>query len=269
MKPPNAGNVFTNHKTWWLVLLVVSLVFSLVFRSEPSSREILWAHALGSVVGMFFTAFVLTGIPWLVAVIARRRMTTVQFMSTFTVAIGLVMASRIVVLAHEKETDLDLGSVGIETVFAPANSDFAVTFSAEPTVEEFEVVTTDGVRLKGRRAELRADDSFQRVEVVSMPRGFSDGETKELAISKLREYAIHNGITASEFKFELSALGRRASMRGTKILEDAGKPKAVTYEAVAYYGDSSLFSIYVGALSESYPPTRVVEFLQSVSKNPK
>jgi len=218
---------------------------------------------------MLLAAFLLAGISWLVSVISRRKMTSLQFMCTVTTAVGLIMASRIIVLEYEKKTERSFGAVDRATVFAPTNSDFAVTFSMKPTVEEFEVVTTDGVRLKGKRAELRAPDSFQRVEVVSMPQGFSESETKESAISKLREYAIHNGITAAEFKFEVSGLGPRTSMRGTKMLEDAGNPKAVTYEAVAYYGDSSLFSIYVGALSESYPPTRVVEFLQSVRKNPK
>lgn len=216
---------------------------------------------------MFITALVLAGIPWLISVIARRKMTTVQFMFTFTIAIGLVMASLIMALEYEKKTDKNFGIVNVETVFAPATSDFAVTFSARPTVEEFEGITTDGVHLKGTRAELRTNDSFQRVEVVSMPRGFSEGQTKESVISKLRDYAIHNGITAPEFKYEPTTLGRRASMRGTKILDDAGKLRAVTYENVVYYGDSSILSMYVGAPSESYPTTRIVDFLKSVTKN--
>ena len=80
-----------------------------------------------------------------------------------------------------------LTTVGAETVFAPATSDFAVTFSAQPTVEEFDFVTTDGVAMKGTRAELRAIDSFQRVEVVPMPRGFGEKETPESGIAKLRD----------------------------------------------------------------------------------
>lgn len=191
----------------------------------------------------------------------------VQFMCTFTVAISLVMASFAMALEYKKKTNRDFRAVGAETMFAPPTSDFAITFSARPTVEEFEVVTTDGIQLKGTRAELRANDSFQRVEVVSMPTGFSVGETKESVISKLRDYAFHNGITAPEFKYEATNLGRRASMRGTKILDDAGKPRAVTFESVVYYGDSSIFSIYVGAPSESYPTTRIVNFLNSVTKN--
>ena len=253
----NTGNAFTKHKTWCLAL----------FPPEPSSREVSWVYALGRNMVMFITALVLANISWLISVIARRKMTAVQFMFTFAIAIDLVMASLIIAFEYEKKTDGDFSAVGVVTVFAPPTSDFAVTFSARPTVEEFEAVTTDGVQLKGTRAELLAYDSFQRVEVVSMPRGFGAGETKESSISKLRDYAFHNGITAPEFKYESTPLGRRASMRGTKILDDAGKPRAVTYENVIYYGDSSIFSMYVGAPPESYPTTRIVEFLKSVTKN--
>ncbi|MEQ1845273.1 MAG: hypothetical protein ABL983_06805 [Nitrospira sp.] len=265
--PPNTGSIFSNHKAWWLVLFAMCLAFAVIFPPGPSSREGLWAYALGSGVAMFITALVLAGIPWLISVIARRKMTTVQFMFTFTIAIGLVMTSLIMALEYEKKTDKNFGIVNVETVFAPANSDFAVTFSARPTIEEFEGIATDGGRLKGTRAELRAQDSFQRVEVVSMPRGFSEGETKESVISKLRDYAIHNGITAPEFKYEVTTLGKRASMRGTKILDDSEKPRAVTYENVTYFGDTSIVSLYVGAPSESYPTTRVLQFLKSVTKN--
>lgn len=156
-----------------------------------------------------------------------------------------------------------------EVIFAPAASDFAVTFSAQPTIEEFDSVTTDGVMLKGTRAELRAIDSFQRVEVVPMSKGFGEKETRESAISKLRDYAKHNGLTAPEFKWESTTVGRKASVRGTKVLEDAGKQRPVTFEAVFYYGETSLLCLYVGGPSESYPPTRVVKFLNSVTKNPK
>lgn len=265
--PPNAGNVVTCHKVWWLVLVAGWVAFPIVFPLDPNNPDIHWATVLGSAVGMCFVALVLASIPWLVLTVARSRMTTVQFMATLTVATGLAMGSRIIVFTHEKK--MVPVTVGVGSVFAPETSDFAVTFSAEPTVEEFEAVTTDGVRLKGKRAELSVPAYFQRVEVVPMPRGFSDRETKESALSKLREYAVHNGITSAEFKFESSTLGRQASMRGTKLLEDAGKPKAVTYVAVVYYGESSLFSVYAGSLSESYPPTCIVEFLQSVRKNPR
>lgn len=264
--PPITGNVFCNHKTWWLALFTVCLAIAMVFPTEPNSHEVPWAYALSSNVVMFITSLVLADLSWLTSVITRRKMTTVQFMFTFAIAIGLAMAPLTMALEYEKKTEGNFGAVGVATVFAPPSSDFAVTFSASPTVEEFEGVTTDGVQLKGTRAELRAHDSFQRVEVMSMPIGFSAGETKESVISKLRDYAFHNGITAPEFKYESTALGRRASMRGTKILDDAGKPRAVTYENVIYYGDSSIFSMYVGAPSESYPTTRIVEFLKSVTK---
>lgn len=154
-----------------------------------------------------------------------------------------------------------------ETAFAPRISDFTVTFSGKPDVKEFDTITADGDTIKGVRAELRAPDSFQRVEVIAMSPGFSSVETKESATAKMREYAQHNGLRAPEFTWEVTPLGKRLSMRATKILDDNGKARAVTFEAIVFYGHSSLFTVYVGSLSESYPPTRVVKFLKSVRKN--
>jgi hypothetical protein len=155
------------------------------------------------------------------------------------------------------------------TVFAPQVSDFAITFSDKPAINEFDTVTAEGNTINGVRAELRAPDSFQRVEVIAMAPGFSSAETKESAIAKMREYAQHNGLRAPEFTWEVTPLGKKLSMRATKILDDNGKARAITFEAIVYYGHSSLFTVYVGGSSESYPPTRVVKFLKSVKKKEK
>ena len=155
-----------------------------------------------------------------------------------------------------------------EYTFAPAKSDFSVTFSAKPTIEDFGVSTLEGDVVGGVRAELRAADSFQRVEVITMPKGYNRvAVTKDDALKRLDLYAKHYGIQAPEFQWEVSSMGPKASMRGTKILDNNGVPTAVTYEAIAYYGETSLFVVYVGGISESYPTTRVVRFLNSVKRN--
>jgi hypothetical protein len=60
--PPNTGNVFFNHKTWWLALLMVCVAIAIIFPPEHSSREVSWVYALGRNVVMFITALVLAGI---------------------------------------------------------------------------------------------------------------------------------------------------------------------------------------------------------------
>lgn len=156
-----------------------------------------------------------------------------------------------------------------ETLFAPQFSDYTVIFSGKPTIDELETATANGDTIKGLRAEFRAPDCFQRVEVIAMLPGFSLGETRESAVSKIKDYALHNGLHAPEFRWEVTPMGKRLSMRATKILDDNGKSRAATFEAVVYYGHSSMFTAYVGGLSESYPPTRVVKLLRSVQKNEK
>ena len=85
----------------------------------------------------------------------------------------------------------------------------------------------------------------------------------------MKQYALHNGLRSPEFTWEVTALGKRLTMRATKLLDDKGKSRAATYEAVALYGRSSIFMIYVGGPSTSYPQTSIVKFLASVKKNEK
>lgn len=155
-----------------------------------------------------------------------------------------------------------------EYTFAPAMSDFSVTFSAKPTSKDFQGTTLEGDAVEGVLAEFRATDSFQRVEIISLPKGYVRVEvSKDDALKRLALYAKHNGIQAPVFRWKIGPMGPKASMRGTKILDNKGVPTAVTFEAIAYYGDSSLFIVYVGGVSESYPTTRVIRFLKPVKKN--
>lgn len=135
--------------------------------------------------------------------------------------------------------------------------------------QDFEVVLSDGVAHKGVRAEVWNGNSFLRAEALPMPSGFGQSQTKESAIAGLREYAKQNGLTGPEFKWEHTVSGWRASVRGTKMLENAGKQVAVTYEALNYFGEASLFVLYVGGFSESYPPGQVVEFIKSIRRKPR
>jgi hypothetical protein len=153
-----------------------------------------------------------------------------------------------------------------DAVFAPGGSDFSVTFSAKPVVTEFETITTDGKTVVGKRAELRTESGFQRAELLPMPPGFSDAETKESVTERAKQYAIHTGLTAPEFHWSITAHGKKLSMRGTKILQDRGQAKAVTYETVFWYGRSSLLALYVGAESTKYPTSSITQFLNSVKK---
>lgn len=98
------GNVFRKHPIWWLTLLIACLVYAMMFPGKVSARDILWAHVLGSVLGMFGVAFVLTGVAHVISILTRKRMTSQQFMSTFSVAILIVMVAHLVNIVHENTT---------------------------------------------------------------------------------------------------------------------------------------------------------------------
>ncbi len=54
-----------------------------------------------------------------------------------------------------------------EYTFAPAMS-----FSAKPTIKDSQGTTLEGDAVEGVLAEFRATDSFQRVEIISLPKGY-------------------------------------------------------------------------------------------------
>lgn len=98
------GNVFSKHKIWFLVLLVVCLFFCAAFPSKTISSEILWASVIGRVAGMFIGAFLLAGFVWLVSLLTRSGTTSVQFMCVFTVAISLFIASQVFLFVYDKKS---------------------------------------------------------------------------------------------------------------------------------------------------------------------
>ena len=154
------------------------------------------------------------------------------------------------------------------SVFGPAFSDFVVTFSREPKVEEVEVTAPGGERFKTIQAEFRGKDSFQRAEFSPMDAAAGAAMTKEDSIARMRAFAEYNGIQVPEFRWEVSGPWKVVRLRGTKILDDAGTPTPCTFECVTYYGHSSALCLFVGAVAKDYPPSRVVKFLGSVQKNP-
>ena len=97
------GNVFARHKIWWTVLVAICIAFALIVRPETAGPRVSWAWTFGRVMGIFAASFVLAGIPYIVSLMERRRMTSTQFMATLTVAMVLVMGGNLVSVIQKKD----------------------------------------------------------------------------------------------------------------------------------------------------------------------
>ncbi len=84
--------LFSDHKIWWGALAVGSLIVANLTTSDLGIGGI-----LGKSMGMILFSLVLGGIPWLISKLFRKPMTSVQLMTTITVAWGLVIASQLMV----------------------------------------------------------------------------------------------------------------------------------------------------------------------------
>jgi len=100
---PKAGNIFSKHKVWWLVLVIICLIFSLAFPGNVSNPEFFWASVIGNCVGKFLVAFLLAGFVWLLSLLGRSKTTSAQFMSCFTVALVIATVSQLFVESYRNE----------------------------------------------------------------------------------------------------------------------------------------------------------------------
>ena len=80
----NMIDSFRRHGTWWTILAVAGVLVAGVQRGNDA------AAMMGAYVGLFFLSRILAGIPWVVALAMRRRLSSLQYMYTFTVSFAII-----------------------------------------------------------------------------------------------------------------------------------------------------------------------------------
>lgn len=167
----------------------------------------------------------------------------------------------------KRKVDRARSSAGIREnyVFSPEGSEYSVVFPARPKLSH----PSDETGMIWEKAELILieHESVLRAEVVRFPGNPQPIFTQLLVESAIREYAEHNGLLYTEYSYEESELGKIASVRGFKSLQDKnGREIKTTYRVVMYYGDESVMSVYVGCRSFNYPTEAIFAFLNSIRR---
>jgi hypothetical protein len=153
-----------------------------------------------------------------------------------------------------------------QTDFSTDYSEFCVTFPGKPSVEP---VTLDNsqtgvANLTSVRAELPTDNLYCRAEVAPTTPGMSESVTQDVAYQQMRLYAAANGLDILELRWEETALGPRAKLRGVKILNDGTRDRAVTWMLHTTWGRQSVVIVSIAGPAETFPPPGGIRFLESV-----
>jgi hypothetical protein len=96
--------IFIQHKVWWLILLAASVLLSIFISMNVMPRHfnlpftLRLTFTLGVILGNFIVCFVLAGIPYLFFLLIGRKLTMRQFMIIFSVAFGILVLSRIILI---------------------------------------------------------------------------------------------------------------------------------------------------------------------------
>lgn len=88
--------IFSQHKRWWFVLIIIALIVSAATSWQDSNGDFIVEYLpslLGYVLAIFSVASILSGFVALVYWIARKTLTPTEFMYTFTVALFIVIIS--------------------------------------------------------------------------------------------------------------------------------------------------------------------------------
>ncbi|RRJ97819.1 hypothetical protein Ga0100231_005005 [Opitutaceae bacterium TAV4] len=178
-------------------------------------------------------------------------------------ALILLASAHLAIGASSSPLDANTQNASARPVkFRPGFAEYSVTFPSPPKKSEQAVETEEGEQIKSVVAELETKTTYLKAEFAQISPVAITLMTEDEMRQRAFAYARHNGLTAPQVRIERTALGRKVSIRGTKILSGI----AITYEMITYYGKSTMTSVYVGVPSSDYPTRDSHAFLQSVTE---
>ena len=242
--------IFSDHKIWCGALAIGSLIVA-----TQTTADLAIGGILGKSMGIILFSLVLGGIPWLISKLIRKPMTSVQLMTTITVAWGLVVASQLVVA---NSTDLQKDQV---VTFHPPGCNYSVLFERTPKYYTTHKASADGKLAKVVGAELTVSngEGLVRAECVSLIHDVNQ-INQESAVTAMQQIALDLGLMRPNFAFEEGDLGKVATLTGVKEME---RGRVIT-RAINFHGPKSIMTLYLVALSSDFQTSQMVRFVQSI-----
>ncbi len=242
--------IFSDHKIWWGALAIGSLIVA-----TQTTSNLGVAGILGKSMGIILFSLVLGGITWLISKLIRKPMTSVQLMTTITVAWGLVVASQLIVA---KSTDLQKDQV---VTFHPPGCNYSVLFEGTPKYYTTHKASADGKLAKVVGTELTVSNGkgLVKAECVSLTYDINQ-VNQDSAVTAMQQIALDLGLIRPDFAFEEGDLGKVATLTGVKETE---RGRVIT-RVINFHGPRSIMTLYLVALSSDFQTSQMVRFVQSI-----
>ncbi len=151
-------------------------------------------------------------------------------------------------------------------VSGPPGSEFTVRFPQDPKTTHLTAYGGGVGSVAVERMEFEDEVGLLRAEFIPYGPGFPGIPDKDAAFAALRKWGEGNGLSIVQLEWEDTALGKCASLRGTKVLESDAGSEAVTYSSRMIVGARSCLTLSVGGRSSSYPFPGALEFLGSAAR---
>lgn len=237
-----------------IILVSIMASFSIKLYESPSHIDFS-AMAFGSAISIsifsFASAGIIFGIYW---IITKKKLLIFQKIVwlMWALSVSLILYSN---LSEDHHIKL------ISNYYNAKNCDYSVIFPGEPRITD--IYTGEMENIERAEYIINSGESgvFFRVECIKLEKDkikYIFGERE--MISQLIEYTKKNGIENAEFKIKESGIGRMASARGFKKIDDVN----VTFEIHEYFNGNSLIIATAGGISSGYPQPGIVEFFKSI-----
>lgn len=148
--------------------------------------------------------------------------------------------------------------------FKAKDCDFATNFPSKPIVKIYTHPDTGDYEEATWVKTISKESIVLKTECLKIPNlkeHIANKNLKEFMLNQLSIYSKNNGLSSTEYNYELKSLGSTGHVRGIKYIQDI----PITYEIIVIIGENSLISLKAGGNSSTYPQKVITPFLSSAS----
>ena len=146
--------------------------------------------------------------------------------------------------------------------FFPEGCEYSVSFPSAPDEYTQQKTTADGALLPLYGAQLVVGGGLVRAECTPTYGADLSNFTNSNFVLYMTEIAKDLGLSRPAFEVENTPIGIRGTLIGTKDSERG----RLTVRVINLIGESSIMTLYLMALSDSFQTPEMAPFVQSVRK---
>lgn len=148
--------------------------------------------------------------------------------------------------------------------FSPDGCEYSVSFPSTPNMYFHQKMTADGTLIPLHGAQLVVSGGAGQIRAECGPTYDADlTQFNERNFTYyMAEIAKDLGLSRPAFAFEVTQLGRRGTLTGTKDSERG----RITVRVINLVGESSILTLYLMAFSDQFQTPEMTPFVRSITK---